>query len=282
MAWTTIIGSDDLAVHVGNPDWVVCDCRFSLTDPGAGRRAYNAGHIPGARYVDLDRDLAGPRTDTSGRHPLPNPAALAQLLGEWGTDERVQVVAYDDAGGTIAARLWWLLRWLGHEAVAVLDGGWSRWCAEQRDTSSTIPTPRQRRFEPRPDTRAWLSTDALAQLVQGGAITLVDARSRERFRGDQEPMDPVAGHVPGALNRPCLDNLDPTGRMRTAAHLRDEFARLLAGSGAPVVHMCGSGITACHNQLAMAVAGLPASRLYVGSWSEWIRDPRRPIATGAD
>ncbi len=268
MPWTNIIDSDGLAVHAGHPDWVVCDCRFDLADPRAGRRAYDAGHIPGARYADLDLDLAGPRTDTSGRHPLPDPAALAQRLGEWGIDERVQVVAYDDAGGTIAARLWWLLRWLGHDAVAVLDGGWSRWCAEQRETSNTIPTPLQRHFEPRPDSRAWLNTDALTQLLRADAITLVDARSRERFRGEHEPIDPVAGHVPGALNRPCLENLDATGRMRPAPQLRHEFAKLLAGSGAPVVHMCGSGITACHNQLAMAVAGLPASRLYVGSWSE--------------
>ncbi len=282
MAWTTIIGSDDLAVHVGNPDWVVCDCRFSLTDSTAGRRAYDAGHIPGARYVDLDRDLAGPRTDTSGRHPLPDSAVLARRLGKWGIDEGVQVVAYDDAGGTIAARLWWLLRWLGHEAVAVLDGGWSRWCVEQRETSSALPTPQRRRFEPRPDARAWLTTDALTQLLESDAITLVDARSKARFRGEHEPIDPVAGHVPGALNRPCLDNLDRTGRMRPAAQLRHEFTRLLAGSSAPVVHMCGSGVTACHNQLAMAVAGLPASRLYVGSWSAWIRDPRRPTATTSD
>lgn len=280
MSWTTIIDTETLAVHVQNPGWVVCDCRFVLSDPAAGARAYAEGHVPGAHYVDLDHDLSGPRSETSGRHPLPDADILAQRLGAWGIDDYAQVVVYDQVGGAIAARLWWLLRWLGHEAVAVLDGGWQRWCAEQRPVTAVAPAPEARRFVPRPNPDAWLSGEEVARLAQGRAITLVDARSAERFRGEQEPIDPIAGHVPGALNRPCQDNLDAAGCMRTAAQLRRDFDSLLAASSAPVVHMCGSGVTACHNLLAMEIAGLPGARLYVGSWSEWIRDPGRPVATG--
>lgn len=280
MPWTTIIDSETLAVHVQNPGWVVCDCRFDLGDPPAGERAYAEAHIPGAYYMHLDRDLSGPREANSGRHPLPDPARLAQRLGDLGIDDQTQVVAYDQAGGMIAARLWWLLRWLGHEAVAVLDGGWQGWCSAQHPVSTLAAERPPRRFVPRADAHAWLSSADLQRHLAAQSVTLVDARNAARFRGEQEPIDPVAGHVPGALNRPCQDNLDAAGYMRAPEALRRDFQAVLGGAATDVVHMCGSGVTACHNLLAMEMAGLPGSRLYVGSWSEWIRDPARPIATG--
>lgn len=279
MSWTTLIDTQTLTAHLHSPDWVICDCRFVLDDPDAGLGAYRQSHVPGAHYLHLDRDLSGPRRPDSGRHPLPDPELLARRLGELGIGAGTQVVAYDHAGGVIAARLWWLLRWLGHDAVAVLDGGWQHWLQHGGATSSTLPVAQPRQFEARPRRQAWLSTEQVVQALEDGSSRLIDARNGPRFRGEQEPMDPVAGHVPGALNRPCADNLNAQGCMRPAAELRAAFQSLAPDAGA-VVHMCGSGVTACHNQLAMEVAGLCGSRLYVGSWSEWIRDPKRPRATG--
>lgn len=279
MPQTTIIDAECLAVDVQNPDWVVCDCRFSLQDTDAGARAYAESHIPGARYLHLDRDLSGPRHNGSGRHPLPDPQVLTQRLGDIGIGADTQVVAYDQGPGFMAARLWWLLRWLGHEAVAVLDGGWQRWRGLDLPVSAASPGSRPRTLRARANRHAWLSIGEVEQGLARGDLVLVDARSAERFRGDHEPIDSVAGHVPGAHNHPCEANLEHSARLRPPLQLRAAFQNIADDAG-EVVHMCGSGVTACHNQLAMEVAGLTGSRLYVGSWSEWIRDPARPVAKG--
>ncbi len=279
--YTTLVDAATLKSHLHHPDWVVVDCRFSLADPAAGERAWRAGHLPTARYAHLDRQLSGPITASSGRHPLPNPQQLAQQLGAWGIDSRSQVVLYDDCGGAMAVRLWWLLRWLGHQAVALLDGGLPHWSAQGGSLEQSDPNVAPRHFSGEADDRQWLTTAAVAQGVADGSLLLIDARTEIRFRGEQEPIDPVAGRVPGAVNLPLQRNLAADGRFLPAADLYALYAPLLATRPpATVVHMCGSGVTALHNMLAMELAGLPGSRLYAGSWSEWIRDPARPIATG--
>jgi thiosulfate/3-mercaptopyruvate sulfurtransferase len=281
MPYVNLIDAVTLRDQIGDPSWVVVDCRFSLMDTEAGRRAYRESHLPGARYAHLDEDLSGPITPSTGRHPLPDPARSARKLGEWGIDDRTQVVAYDDMGGMLAAaRLWWLLRWLGHEAVAVLDGGISAWRQAGLPLTAELPVVQPTVFEARPDDRLWLTTARVQALPR--LELLVDARAAARYRGEVEPIDPVAGHIPGAANLPTEDNLAAEGRFRPADELRARFAAVLGGrSPTAVVHNCGSGVTACHNLLAMEVAGLNGSRLYAGSWSEWIRDPNRPVATGA-
>ena len=282
MAFTTLVDAATLAAHLGDPKWVVMDCRFVLRDPEAGRRAYAAAHIPGARYAHLNDDLSAPVTAQTGRHPLPDTARLARRLGEWGIDHTKQVVAYDDSSGAMAARLWWLLRWLGHDAAAVLNGDWRVWLRERRPQTADASAVTATTFNPRPGSLPQVDADAVLQTVGTGQTLLLDARSEERFRGEVEPFDKVAGHIPGAVNLPFEDNLQPNGCFLPAAELRAQY-RALLGDRAPatVTHMCGSGVTACHNLLAMEHAGLAGSRLYVGSWSEWITDPKRPIATGA-
>lgn len=285
MSFVTLISSADLAPHVDpmrpDPAWVVCDCRFSLADAAAGERAYRAGHVPGARYAHLGRDLSGPVTAGSGRHPLPDRGRLAECFGRWGISVRTQVVAYDDAGGAFAARLWWLLRWLGHERVAVLDGGWQAWAQEGHPVSTAVPSVHPALFESRAPLAQEVGAEEVARALARQEICLIDARAAERFRGEAEPIDPVAGHVPGAVNRPLQDNLGADGHFKPAAELRAALERRTAGfPPRQVVHMCGSGVTACHNLLAMEIAGLAGSRLYAGSWSEWIRDPARPVARG--
>ena len=282
MVFTTLISSDDLMPHLADPQWVVMDCRFVLAEPAAGERAYRQGHIPDARYAHLERDLSARVTVDSGRHPLPDKERLAAILGAWGIMPASQVVVYDDTGGAMAARLWWLLRWMGHSGVAVLDGGWGQWLQEGRAVSPEVPPPAPAAFTVQPPLVEWVSSAALQDAMLHQTIQVLDARAAERFRGDVEPIDAVAGHVPGAINRPLQHNLAADGRFLPAAELRRQFTALL-GLVAPqqVVHMCGSGVTACHNLLAMEVAGLSGSRLYPGSWSEWIRDPSRPVAKGA-
>ena len=270
-----------LQQHQNDASLVILDCRFSLADPQAGEQAYRAGHIPGARYADLERHLSSPVTAQSGRHPLPDPQALIAQLRRWGVSNRSQVIAYDDMGGAMAVRLWWLLRWLGHRAVAVLDGGLPAWHAAGGALSRDVPSPATGDFAGAADDAAWLSTGALVEALATAEVFLLDARAAERYRGEVEPIDPVAGHVPGAYTRPLNHNLQADGRWRAPAALRAEFEALLGGrTPVEVVHMCGSGVTACHNLLAMEHAGLSDSRLYAGSWSEWIRDPARPVATG--
>lgn len=282
MTWTTLIGVDELAAHLD--DCVLVDCRHDLADPASGPAAWAEGHLPGAFFLHQDSDLAGPRTGRNGRHPLPGREALRGRLAGLGLRDGGQLVAYDDAGSMYAVRLWWLARWLGHVEVAVLDGGLQAWRASGRALSREPGRTHARPGALTLRTSRVAQRDASAVLAAlGGTRQLVlDARAPERYRGEVEPLDPVAGHIPGALNRPFQENLRPDGRFKPAAALHREFAALLDGrDAASVVHHCGSGISACHNLLAMELAGLPGSVLYPGSWSEWCADPARPVATGA-
>lgn len=281
MIYKDLIDSTALNSHLGQNNWVVMDCRFSLVDPKAGRHAYEQSHLPGARYAHLNDDLSDPMTPTTGRHPLPDPARLARQLGEWGIGNDTQVIAYDDMGGMLAAaRLWWLLRWLGHQAVAVLNGGFPAWQKASLPVTAELPTVQPATFEPRLDSQSWLTTAQVIGLPD--TDLLIDARGAARYRGEMEPIDPVAGHIPGAINLPTEENLTADGYFRPASELRARFDAILDGrSPAQIVHQCGSGVTACHNLLAMEVAGLHGARLYAGSWSEWIRDSSRPISTGS-
>ncbi|MFO1352387.1 MAG: sulfurtransferase [Gammaproteobacteria bacterium] len=278
MIYTTLIDAATVHAHLHDSEWVVVDCRFNLMDVEAGLRAYRDGHIPGARYAHLDEHLSSPITPASGRHPLPDPARLAQVVGAWGIGEATQVVAYDDGPGQYAARLWWLLRWLGSARCAVLDGGIGAWRAHGYPLTQDLPKPAPRIFPDRHDDRLWLTSEQTRLASERGEPLLVDARAPVRYRGEQEPIYPVAGHVPNAINIPYEENLK-NGRFLPAAALRARFQEALGGR-APndVVHYCGSGVTACHNILAMEAAGLKGSRLYAGSWSEWIRDPARLVA----
>jgi thiosulfate/3-mercaptopyruvate sulfurtransferase len=294
MSQTTLITPRQLAARLEDRDLAVIDCRFELARPQWGAEAYAGARIPHARYAHLDHDLSGNADASSGRHPLPPIEPLAARLGQWGIERQVQVVAYDQSSGAYAARLWWLLRWLGHARVAVLDGGLAAWQQEglPLDTApadaraQTLSGRPPRRFDPRPDAQMTVSTPELEGLVASGQlaradVVLVDARSADRFAGHNETIDPVAGHIPGARNHPFTDNLDAAGRFLDRGTLRERFARTLAGVPPDAaICMCGSGVTACHDLLAMEVAGLQGARLYAGSWSEWIRDPKRPIATG--
>lgn len=276
MAYRTLISAEQLRTLAPRP--VLLDCSFDLGDTDAGERNFAAGHIPGAVYAHLDHDLAGAKTGHNGRHPLPELGAFADRAGAWGIAPGVQVVTYDAQGGPYAARAWWLLRWLGHADVAVLDGGLAAWQAaggEVVATSAPVPAA-----APYPAQAASMPTVGAADLLaEPGRWHVLDARAGERFRGEVEPLDRVAGHIPGAINRVFKNNLQADGRFKPAAQLRTEFDALgLAAES--VVHQCGSGVTACHNLLAMTHAGLDGSRLYPGSWSEWSSDPARPVARG--
>lgn len=281
MAYSTLVSAATLAAHLDDPGWVICDCRFSLADAAAGGRGYRAGHIPGARYVHLDADLSSPVRPYTGRHPLPEPRQLAGRMGEWGISGRSQVVVYDDAGGAFAGRLWWLLRGLGHRQVAVLDGGFGHWRRLGLPVTTRLPQVVPAAFRAYPEPGSWLTASEVENGLAAGDVLLIDARAAERFQGRVEPIDPVAGHVPKAVNRPFQQNLDAAGLFLPAAELARQFRALIAGRPAgQVVHMCGSGVTACHNLLAMEAAGLTGSRLYAGSWSEWIVNPNRAVAVG--
>ena len=277
--YSTIISAHDLKENLSS-GWVVFDCRFSLADTNAGQAAYDAGHIPGAVYLHLDHDLSSEITSESGRHPLPDMAQLATRFAEAGVSGQTQVVVYDDCGGAMAARAWWLLGCLGHKNVAVLDGGYPAWLGAGGEESQSVEPQVEGDFSGSCQSSCYLTVRQLQTELAQASICLVDARGGERFRGDVELIDPVAGHIPGAVNRPLTDNLDQ-GVFKSPDCLRDEWLAVI-GDVAPkqTVHMCGSGITACHNQLAMTIAGLKGSRIYAGSWSEWIRDPQRPVATG--
>ena len=276
---TTLLAADELARNLHSAEWVVCDCRHDLADYDAGRRAYDESHIPGARFLHLDEDLSGPKTGINGRHPLPHPLTFALRAGALGIDNTKQVVAYDASGGSYAARLWWMLRWIGHTRVAVLDGGWQAWTGGGYPVTAEKPLvqPTTYTLRPRPD----FAVDAAAVGAQLKDVdsAVLDARSEDRFRGENETLDPVAGHIPGALNRFFKSNLDGGGRFKSPETLRQEFSAVL-GQRDPraLVHQCGSGVTACHNLLAMEHAGLTGSKLYPGSWSEWVSDPSRPVS----
>lgn len=278
--YRTLVNVATLAQHLHDPDWRVVDCRYDLTNPAFGRAAYRDGHIEQAVFMHMDDDLSGAKTGSNGRHPLPQPDVLATRLGALGIDNGTQVVAYDDAGGMYAARLWCLLRWLGHDRVAVLDGGYQAWCDASQPLVVAVPQHPPKAFLATPQPNI-VDGEFVASRLTSPDMRLVDARSPDRFRGENETLDPVAGHIPGASNRFFRDNLKPDGAFKPAQQLRDEFETILRGSAPSlVVHQCGSGITACHNLLAMELAGLAGSRLYPGSWSEWCANPARPIATG--
>ncbi|MDE1942943.1 MAG: sulfurtransferase [Betaproteobacteria bacterium] len=275
-----IISAEEVERHLG--DWIVIDCRHSLQDVEAGRRAYQAGHIPGAIFFHLDQDLSGPTGGERGRHPLPSIARWVETLEQAGVSSGRMVVAYDDREGLFAARLWWMLRWVGHEQVAVLDGGWAHWCGENRPVSTEPPSLRRAVFLARERQGAWIDTAAVQEHLNDPDQLLLDARTADRFRGENETLDPVGGHIPGARNRPFRDNLQADGRFKPAEQLKAEFEALLSGAApAQVVHQCGSGVTACHNLLAMEYAGLQGGRLYPGSWSAWCANPTRPVAVGS-
>ena len=276
---STLISTAELAALLGDPALVVVDLRHDLAQPdGWGEDRYREAHIPGARFAHVDRDLSAAKTGRNGRHPLPTPEASAALFSTLGIDASKQVVVYDQGGGMFAARLWWMLRWLGHDAVALLDGGFERWTREGRPVTTQAPESVDVTFTDRP-AGPTASADDVAHSLEAGTLKLLDARAPERYRGETEPMDPVAGHIPGALNRFYGNNLNADGTFKRGDVLRSEFANLLGDTPlGRVVHYCGSGVTACHNLLAMEVAGLPGTRIFPGSWSEWCADPERPVA----
>ena len=275
--WSTLVQAEALAAALWREDLVVVDCRHSLADPEAGAEAFAAGHVPGAVHAHMDRDLSGTAAPGTGggRHPWPQASDFRARLGDWGITPHHQVVAYDAGDGAFAARLWFLLCALGHSGVAVLDGGWSRWKSLGLPVEVAVTTPAPARHAGSFDRSLLLDADAVQQHLEAGGL-LLDARAAARFRGESEPIDPVAGHVPGAVSRPYTENLGDDGRFRAPDELRGGFQRLMAGREAEqVAVMCGSGVTACHHLLAMAHAGLPGAKLYAGSWSGWIEDPRR-------
>ncbi len=278
MKFTTLVSPPDLESHLGDPDWIVFDCRFDLAATGAGRDAYALSHIPGAHYLHLDEHLAGTKTGRNGRHPLPQPAAFCAALAGLGMRNGMQAVAYDASGGYYAARLWWMLRWVGHDTCAVLDGGWDTWRKAGLPVDAQQPVPKPGKLDCNLRPLAVDVGEVQKCLAQSGNL-VVDARSPDRFRGENETLDPVGGHIPKAANRFFKNNLRDDGLFKPADELHREFAGILGAVPASrVIHQCGSGVTACHNLLAMEVAGLAGSRLYAGSWSEWCSDPARPIA----
>jgi thiosulfate/3-mercaptopyruvate sulfurtransferase len=283
MAYTTLISALELAPHLGEPDWAIVDCRFSLADNGLGRRVYLEAHIPGAVYAHLDEDLSGEVIKgQTGRHPLPPVPMVAEKLSSWGVDARVQVVAYDDTGGAMAAaRLWWLLRWLGHRHVAVLDGGWQSWLAQGLPIRPGEEQRPPRRFSPSPQSDLLAQTEDILGMMPDPQVRILDVRSAERYRGENEPIDPVAGHIPAAISAPYTGNLDEKGKFLPAEALRARYRALIGDTPArDTVFYCGSGVTAAQGVLALAHAGLGEARLYNGSWSEWITDPERPVERG--
>ncbi len=285
MPYTTLISAAELKQHVDNPTFVILDCRSELTDPKAGAQAFATGHIPGAQHADPDIHLsdkaAGPNGAFRGRHPLPTPEAFIETLRELGVYPNSQVIAYDAHGGMFASRLWWMLRWVGHRGVAVLDGGLPAWEAAGGTLTTEVTHRARGSITLQPSLASMVSADDVLANLSAKARIVLDARANDRFRGENETIDPVAGHIPGAKNRFFKDNLQADGRFKGADALRADFTALIR-SPETTIAQCGSGISACHNLLAMEIAGLPGAALYPGSWSEWSSDPSRPVATGAD
>ncbi|MGD8566814.1 MAG: sulfurtransferase [Gammaproteobacteria bacterium] len=278
MSYSSVISSDILYQHLDDHDWRIIDCRFNLQAPDQGRGQYAIEHIPNALYAHLDEDLSSPVTETSGRHPLPDIEKLKAKLGEWGINAQTQVLAYDDAGGSYAARLWWLLHWLGHTKVAVLDGGFSIWKKQGLPTTAERPCVSPTVFTGEPNNEMLISTDELQRQLKHYTVCLIDVRDPERFTGKQEPIDKVAGHIPGANNIPWKHNIDGNSLFLPKGQLYDQYKALLQTRPAnEITFMCGSGVTACHSLVVLAYLGISGAKLYAGSWSEWIRDPARPI-----
>ena len=273
---TTLVSTAELAAH---SDWRVFDCRHDLAKPSLGEEQYGEAHVPGALFAHLDRDLSAPKTGRNGRHPLPDPNDFVKWIGKSGILPTGQVVCYDAGNGAMAARLWWMLRWIGHENVAVLDGGLAKWLSEKRPVTAEVPRFNHSHYTMNRRPYGYVSANEVER--ESNAMLLLDARAPARYRGEQEPIDPVAGRIPGARNRFNMDNVSPQGTFKSAEKLRQEFQSVL-GDRAPseVVHYCGSGVAACHNLLAMEVAGLPGGKLFAGSWSEWSADPKRPVEKG--
>ena len=277
-----LISAEQVQANLNNSDYLILDVRHDLADHQAGRRAYEQGHIPGAVFLDHEVDLAAPKTGSNGRHPLPSRQELAQLLQKHGLRDGMQVVVYDAQGALFASHVWWMLRWLGHPQVAILDGGWQAWQqlggAEQSGADQAAQAASGLSIPEQP-AMPTVNTDQVLKNLSTPVFTVLDARAAERYRGDVEPMDPVAGHIPDAINRSHVNNLGEQGRFKSPEQLRQEFTALLGQTPAEqIVHQCGSGITACHNLFAMELAGLPGSRIYPGSWSEWVSDASRPVA----
>lgn len=281
--FTTLIDANTLSQHLSDPQWVILDCRHDLMNPDFGRNAFAEGHIQGAQFANIDTDLSGPKKDPEGvfhgRHPLPDRTALLETLRRWGVSEGTQVVAYDAHGGMYAARLWWLLRWLGHGAAAVLDGGLAAWSAAGQPLVTSITERPRGNLANQAALVRTVSVADLLENLDAKRLQVVDARASDRFRGENETIDPVGGHIPGARNRFFKDNLQADGRFKDAATLKQELAPVVGMPGSAVMQ-CGSGVTACHNLLALEIAGLPGAALYPGSWSEWCADSTRPVATG--
>ena len=282
MAFSTLISTAALALHLDDPPFAIVDCRYKLDDESWGKQEYTNLHIPGAVYAHLGHDLAGPKTGTNGRHPLPDPKTLADTFGRLGIESGVQVVAYDQDNGMYASRLWWLLRWVGHNAVAVLDGGFKKWIAEGRPAKSGDEHRAPGTFIGTPRADMAIDAQAVASLAGRREWTLVDARAPERYRGETEPFDKTPGHIPGAVNHFFASNLDDGGTFRTPEELRDKLGASIGSQVAAdhIVCYCGSGVTACHNLLALEHAGLKGAKLYPGSWSEWSADAARPVERG--
>lgn len=279
--YDTLVTSDILADNLQNPNWLIFDCRSSLTDHDAGLKAYQQGHIPNAIFCSLETDLSSAVTKKSGRHPLPDFNEFIKKLGNWGVNNQTQVIAYDDVGGAFAVRLWWQLRTFGHKKVAVLDGGIPYWANQGKALSKEIPEITATTFNAIIDNSTWLSTEQVVENLTTKKYSILDARTAERYRGESEPIDTVAGRIPDSINRAFQLNLDENGLFLSADELRTQFEPLLNQPADKVVHLCGSGVTACHNMLAMEIADMKGSKLYAGSWSEWIRDDKRPVATDA-
>ncbi len=283
MSLAQLISPAQLSARQDEPGLIILDCRFSLDDPAYGQRSYNESHVPKARFADLERDLSGPVTrGVTGRHPLPDPTTLAAKLRDWGITADSTIVLYDDGPGAFAARAWWLLAWLGkRDGVYLLDGGLKAWRDAELPLTAVTPSVQPGSFSGQPDASLLVDADDLQQRLGNANLTLLDARALPRFKGEVEPIDPVAGHIPGAQCAAFTDNLGSDGRFLPAEALKQRFAALIGDRPLDdLVAYCGSGVTACHNLFALSLAGYPLARLYAGSWSEWITQPSRPLATG--
>ncbi len=283
MEYNTIISAAELGDLVASEHVRIFDCRFSLKDPQGGLKNYKSGHIPGAQFADMDTQLSSPMTETSGRHPLPNADVFIEQLKDWGVNNATQVIAYDDISGAFAARMWWMMRWVGHTKVAVLDGGLQKWLDSGNVLEKEIPQFPRGTFSGHANMQWLIDLNSVRKELDASNITLIDARAADRFTGKDQKTDPVPGHIPGAKNLPFGGNLNKDGMFLSADQIRDRFNGLVQGESIErVVNMCGSGVTACHNLLALEIAGFDPSRIFIGSWSQWIRDASRPVATGEE